>query len=66
MNVDNPYFEGIVTQIYSTELQLNEVNSADTEAAFLDLHLLISNGFVLSKIYDILNFPFFGWPRSSC
>ena len=22
-NIDNPYFEGIVTQIYSDELQLN-------------------------------------------
>ena len=36
LNVDNPYFEQMVGQIYSTELQLNKVNSSDTEAPFLD------------------------------
>ena len=41
------FFEGMVTQIYPNELQLNKTNSTITEAAFLDLHLLISNGFVL-------------------
>ena len=49
LNIDNPYFEGMVTQIYPTELQLNTVYSTDAEAAFLDLHLLISSGFVSSK-----------------
>ena len=66
LNIDNPYFERMVTQIYPTELQLNKANSTDNEAAFLDLHLLISYGFVSSKIYDkrddfdfdIVNFPF--------
>ena len=56
----------MVNQIYPTELQLNKVNTSDTEASFLDLHLSISNGFVSSKIYDkrddfdsdIVNFPF--------
>ena len=33
-------------------MQLNEANSADTEVAVLGLHLLISNGFLSSKIYD--------------
>ena len=46
LNIDNSYFEGMVTQIYSTELQLNKARSTDTEAAFVDLHLLISNSFV--------------------
>ena len=63
LNINNPYFEGMVTQIYPTELQLN---STDNEAAGLDLPLLIFNGFVSSKIYDkrnncgydIVNFPF--------
>ena len=32
LNVDNPYFEQMVGQIYPTELQLNKVNSFDTEA----------------------------------
>ena len=63
---DNPYFEGMVNQIYPSELQLNKAYSSDTEAPFLDLHLSISNGFISSKIYDkrddfdfdIVNFPF--------
>ena len=66
LNIDNPYFEGMVNRIYPPELQLNKANTSDTEAPFLDLHLFISNGFVLSKIYDkrddfdfdIVNFPF--------
>ena len=32
LNIDNPYFEGMVNQIYSSELQLNKVNTSDTEA----------------------------------
>ena len=66
LNIDNPYFEGMVNRIYPPELQLNKANTSDTEAQFLDLHLSISNGFVSSKIYDkrddfdfdIVNFPF--------
>ena len=66
LNIDNPYFEGMVHQIYPPELQLNKANISDTEAPFLDLHLSVSNGFVSSKIYDkrddfdfdIVNFPF--------
>ena len=66
LNIDNPYFEGMVNQIYPSELQLNKANTSDTEAPFLDLHLSISNGYVSSKIhdkrddfdFDIVNFPF--------
>ena len=64
LNIDNPYFEGMVNKIYPPELQLNKANTSDTETPFLDLHLSISNGFVSSKIYDkrddfdIVNFPF--------
>ena len=46
LNIDNPYFEGMVNQIYPPELQLNKVDTTDTEAPFLNLHLSISNGFV--------------------
>ena len=64
--IDNPYFEGMVNQIYPSELQLDKANTSDTESPFLDLHLSISNGFVSFKIYDkrddfdfdIFNFPF--------
>ena len=66
LNMDSPYFEQMVGQIYPTELQLNKANSWDTEAPFLDLNLSIKNGIVSSKIYDkwddfnfeIVNFPF--------
>ena len=64
LNIDNPYFEGMVNQMYPPELQLNKANTSDTEIPFLDLHLSISNGLVSSKIYDkrddfdIVNIPF--------
>ena len=66
LNIDNPYLEQMVGQIYPTELQLNKANSSDTEAPFLDLNLSITNGIVSSKIYDkrddfnfeIVNLPF--------
>ena len=35
LNIDNPYFEGIVNQIYLPVLQLNKANTSDTEAPFL-------------------------------
>ena len=38
LNIDNPYFEGMVNQIYPSKLQLNKANISDTEAPFLDLH----------------------------
>ena len=34
LNVDNPYFEGMVNQIYPSELNLNKANTSDTEAPF--------------------------------
>ena len=36
LDIDNPYFEQMVGQIYPTELQLNKANSSDTEAPFFD------------------------------
>ena len=33
--IDNPYFEGIVNQIYPPELQLNKANTSYTAAPFL-------------------------------
>ena len=52
LNIDNPYFDQMVGQIYPNELQLNKANSSDTEAPFLDLNLSIKHGIVSSKIYD--------------
>ena len=74
LNIDYPYFEQIVGQIYPTQLQVNKANSSDTESQCLDLNLSITNGIVSSKMYDkridfnfeIVNFPFLGGdvPRS--
>ena len=41
LNIDNPYFEQMVGQIYPTELQWNKTNSSDTEAPFLDLNEMV-------------------------
>ena len=66
LNINNVYFDNMVSQIYPSELQLNKANTSDTEAAFLDLHLSISNDIVSTKIndkrddfdFEIVNFPF--------
>ena len=36
LNIENPYFERMVNQIYPPELQLNKANPSDTEAPFSD------------------------------
>ena len=66
LNINNVYFDNMVSQIHPPELQPYKANISDTEAAFLDLHLSISNDIVSTKIYDkrddfdfkIVNFPF--------
>ena len=40
LNIDNPYFEQMVGQIYPTELQLNKANASDTEAPFFGFELV--------------------------
>ena len=69
LNINNTYFDNMVSQIYHSELQLNKANTSDTEAAFLDLHSSISNDIVSTKIYDKRDdfdfwncqFPIFRW-----
>ena len=66
LNINNVYFDNMVSQIYHSELQLNKANASDTKAVFLDLHLSISKDIVSTKIFDkrddfdfeIVNFPF--------
>ena len=75
LNIKYVYFDNMVSKIYPSELQFNKVNTFDTESAFLDLHLSISNDIVSTKIYDkrgdfdfeIVNFPFLDGdvPRST-
>ena len=52
LNINNVYFDNMVSQIYPSELQLNKADTSDTEAASLDLHLSISNDIVSTKMYD--------------
>ena len=73
--INNVYFDNMIGQIYPSELKLHKANTSDTEAAFLDLHLSISNDCVSTKIYDkrgdfdlkMVNFPFLDGvvPRST-
>ena len=61
--------------MYPSELPLIKANTADTDAAFLDLHLSISNDIISTKIYykrddfdfELVNFPFLDGdvPRST-
>ena len=68
-NINNVYFDNRLVKYTHSELQLNKSNTSDTEAAFLDLHLSISNDIVSTKIYDkrddfdfeIVNFSIFRW-----
>ena len=41
LNIDHPYFEQMVDQVYLTELQLNKANSFDTEDLFFGPRLFI-------------------------
>ena len=52
LNIDNNFFDSMINRIYPSELQINKANVSDTEASFLDLHLSISHGFNMTKIYD--------------
>ena len=66
LNINNVYFDNMVSQIYPSELQWNKANTSDTDAVFLDLHLSISNDIVSTKIcdkrddfdFEIVDFPF--------
>ena len=75
LNINNVYFDNMVSQIYPSELQLNKANTSDTKVPFLILLLSISNDIVLTKTYDkhddfdfeIVNFLFLDGdvPRST-
>ena len=40
LNIDNPYFEHMVSQIYPTELQLNKAHFSDSDAPLFGLRLV--------------------------
>ena len=66
LNIDNKYFDDLISQIYLSVLQLSKTNSSEIEASFWDLHLSILDGFISRIIYDkrddfdveIVNFPY--------
>ena len=66
LNINNVYFDNMVSQIYPSEFQLKKANTSDTEPACSDLHMSISNDIVSTRIYDkrddfnfeIVNFQF--------
>ena len=65
LNIDNPYFSTMVSQIYPTELQLKKANSSDTEVSkgakvrnrYNQVSLLTqdTNGKVTNSQLDTLN-----------
>ena len=66
LNINNVYFDRMVSEIYPSELQRNKANTSSTKAAFVAFYLSISNDIVSTKIYDkrddfdfeIVNFHF--------
>ena len=67
LNIDNPYFDGTVNQIYPPKLQLNKANTSDSEAPiwiyiFLFQTALFPPKFIINVMtdFDIVNFPFLG------
>ena len=52
LNINNNYFDNMVSLIYPLELQINQANTSDKEATFFYLHLSISSDIVSTKIYD--------------
>ena len=50
LNINNVYFDTMVSQIYPSELQLNKANTSDTKAAFYTS--ICQFLMILFKIYD--------------
>ena len=46
LNIDNNFFDGLISQIYPLQLQLNKTKSSETEAPILALHLSILDRFI--------------------
>ena len=55
LNIDNPYFEGMVNQIYTPELQLNKTNNTVTETPFwIYIFLLQMDLFLLKFLINAM------------
>ena len=49
--IDNPYFEGMVNQIDSPELQLNKANTSDTDVPFWRINVFFFCVFFLTVLF---------------
>ena len=52
LNINNVYFDNMVSEINHSKLQLIYAYTPDIKATFLDLPLSIFNHIVSTKIYD--------------
>ena len=52
LNIDNPFFDGILNSIYFPELKLIKAYNSDTDTSFVDLHISIVHNVIVSEIYD--------------
>ena len=62
-NIDNVYFDTMISQIYPSELQLNKANTSDTESAFYTcicqfLIILFLPKSMINFDFEIIIFPF--------
>jgi len=65
LSINNPDIQDYIQYIYPPELEIKETTISDSEVSYLDLHLSLLNGNVISKLYDkrddfdfeIINFP---------
>ena len=57
LNIDNPYFEQMVGQIYTTELQLNKANYSYTEAPLWTV--VVEFLFIVTPIVGVCNCSMF-------
>ena len=49
LNIDNVYFDSMVSQIYPSELQLNKANTSDTETTPMDVSAWAFIGYAISN-----------------
>jgi len=50
--INNPDIQDYIRYIYPPELEIKETTISDSEVSYLDLHLSLLNGSVISKVYD--------------
>ena len=52
LNIDTPYLDQMVSQIYATQLQLDKAIPFEAGTPILNLDLSITNSIFSSKMYD--------------